>query len=135
MKLRNENNIYPRESQYLSKYLRREGMNKIYKYRNTPEIILKEYLIFKKENNKTFEIESTDQKILNYILSYIDYITNVYPKYKKFLKLHNLKSYEIGLMAGFKNSKSWHDSVSKFKIIRLVVTMVNKHEDLLKTLK
>lgn len=109
-------------------------MNKIYKYRNAPQIILTNYKLHLQQQGKTFESPGTDDQRGSYIIEYIDFIINVYPKYKKFLKLHNLKSYQIGLMIGYKNAPSWHGSYRKLNYMRFVVNLISLHKELLETI-
>jgi hypothetical protein len=118
------------ELQYLNKWLLRTGKRTICKYRYSPEVLLNMYEHELTQVNK-FIGTNDGPKRLKVIVDYIDYITRIEPIYKRFLKLHNMKGYEFGLMLGYKNQLSWHKSYKRYTYIRAIVTMIDKHEALL----
>lgn len=130
MSARNINKLSGREMDYLNSWLLRYGKVKVRKYQHIPQVILNTYLSDLVTFNKSFEGNSDDQR-LRYINEYTDYILNVEPTYKRFLKLHSLKGYEIGGMLGYKNQNTWHTSYKRYTYIRAIVTLINKHEELL----
>ena len=131
---RNKEILASRETQYLNSWLRRFGKKDVYKYRNVPGVILSEYEKDIEENSIFFADGTRDHR-LKFISNYIDFVVNIEPKYKKLIKLYNLKGWQIGAMLGYKNQFCWHRSYKRYTYIRFLVTMINKHEEVLNSFK
>lgn len=93
-------------------------------------MILNTYLHDLSVNGKSYT-NNTDQHRLQFIQLYIDYILNVEQRYKALIKLHGLKGYQVGMMLGYKTALTWHKSYKRYTYIRAIVTLIDKHEQLL----
>jgi hypothetical protein len=131
---RNVNKLSGREMHYLNKFLFRFGKVKVRKYRNIPEVILNSYVAELSASGKSFPGVNTNDQRLQFINEYIDFVMNVEARYKRLLKLHGLKGYQIGSLLGYKNQICWHNSYKRYTYIRFLVTMIDKHEELLERL-
>jgi len=118
----------PRERAFLHKWLLRKGIRYINKMKFVPELILDEYETDLAQHTFPFPAYFGKEERIKVIEQFIDYTLNIYPEYRKLLKVTSLYSKDVGFLLGYSSPASWNSSYNRLKYIRAIITILRIYQ-------